>query len=136
MIAEIEDGTRVPGQRPSDDGLTGWLGVSRTPVREAIARLWRRNRQGRRPRQSEVPGWSLRSLLSQDTWMTFPLFSLVLGALVLVGGVLLLTPLGRQRRTVVTVAIVLLSAVVLAGLEIMALFLGVLSSSDWLPDQN
>lgn len=39
MIAEIEDGTLVPGPRPSDDGLTGWLGVSRTPVREAIARL-------------------------------------------------------------------------------------------------
>lgn len=68
--------------------------------------------------------------------MTFPLFSIVLGVLVLVGGVLLLTPLGRKRRTVVTVAIVLLSAVVLAGLEIMALFLGVLTSSDWLPDQN
>ena len=68
--------------------------------------------------------------------MTFPLFSVVLGDLVLVGGVLLLTPLGRKRRTVVTVAIVLLSAVVLAGLEIMALLLGVLSSSDWLPDQS
>jgi hypothetical protein len=68
--------------------------------------------------------------------MTFPLFSVVLGALVLVGGVLLLTPLGRQRRTVVTVAIVLLSAGVLAGLEVMALFLGVLVSSDWLPDQS
>ena len=39
MIAAIEDGTLVPGERLSDDELTGWLGVSRTPVREAIARL-------------------------------------------------------------------------------------------------
>jgi len=39
MIAAIDDGTLVPGERLSDDELTGWLGVSRTPVREAIARL-------------------------------------------------------------------------------------------------
>ncbi|WP_309146596.1 GntR family transcriptional regulator [Curtobacterium sp. MCBD17_021] len=34
-----EDGTLVPGERLNDDQLTAWLGVSRTPVREAIARL-------------------------------------------------------------------------------------------------
>lgn len=39
MVAAIEDGTLVPGERLSDDELTAWLGVSRTPVREAIARL-------------------------------------------------------------------------------------------------
>lgn len=39
MIAAIEDGTLVPGERLNDDQLTAWLGVSRTPVREAIARL-------------------------------------------------------------------------------------------------
>jgi DNA-binding GntR family transcriptional regulator len=39
MVAAIEDGTLVPGERLNDDELTTWLGVSRTPVREAIARL-------------------------------------------------------------------------------------------------
>ena len=39
MVAAIEDGTLVPGERLNDDELTAWLGVSRTPVREAIARL-------------------------------------------------------------------------------------------------
>jgi len=39
MIAAIEDGTLLPGERLNDDQLTAWLGVSRTPVREAIARL-------------------------------------------------------------------------------------------------
>lgn len=32
----IEDGTLEPGERHVDDDLTSWLGVSRTPVREAI----------------------------------------------------------------------------------------------------
>lgn len=35
----IEDGTLEPGERLNDEELTTWLGVSRTPVREAIARL-------------------------------------------------------------------------------------------------
>ncbi|MGW8431155.1 GntR family transcriptional regulator [Curtobacterium citreum] len=39
MLDAIEDGTLTPGERLNDDELTGWLGVSRTPVREAIARL-------------------------------------------------------------------------------------------------
>jgi len=39
MISAIEDGTLAPGERLNDDQLTAWLGVSRTPVREAIARL-------------------------------------------------------------------------------------------------
>lgn len=39
MVGAIEDGTLVPGERLNDDELTAWLGVSRTPVREAIARL-------------------------------------------------------------------------------------------------
>jgi len=39
MVAAIEDGTLLPGERLNDDELTSWLGVSRTPVREAIARL-------------------------------------------------------------------------------------------------
>lgn len=68
--------------------------------------------------------------------MTFPLFGLILGAVVLVSGVLLLTPLGRQRRTVMTVAIVLLSAGALAGVEVMALLLDIGFSSDWLPNQS
>lgn len=39
MLAAIVDGTLVPGERLNDDELTKWLGVSRTPVREAIAQL-------------------------------------------------------------------------------------------------
>ena len=84
-----------------------------------------------RPR-SQAPG----SSSSQDAWMTFPLFGLVLGAVVLASGVLLLTPLGRRRRTVVTVAIVLLAAGTLAGLEITKMLLDIVFTSDWLPDQS
>lgn len=39
MLAAIQDGTLEPGERLNDEQLTAWLGVSRTPVREAIARL-------------------------------------------------------------------------------------------------
>jgi DNA-binding GntR family transcriptional regulator len=39
MLAAIVDGTLEPGERLNDDELTKWLGVSRTPVREAIAQL-------------------------------------------------------------------------------------------------
>lgn len=35
----IVDGTLAPGERLSDGDLVEWLGVSRTPVREALARL-------------------------------------------------------------------------------------------------
>jgi DNA-binding GntR family transcriptional regulator len=35
----IVDGTFAPGERLSDGDLVQWLGVSRTPVREALARL-------------------------------------------------------------------------------------------------
>jgi DNA-binding GntR family transcriptional regulator len=39
MLEAIENGTLEAGERLNDDELTSWLGVSRTPVREAIARL-------------------------------------------------------------------------------------------------
>jgi len=39
MLAAIVDGTLEPGERLNDDELCKWLGVSRTPVREAIAQL-------------------------------------------------------------------------------------------------
>lgn len=39
LRAAILEGTLEPGERLNDDELTAWLGVSRTPVREAIARL-------------------------------------------------------------------------------------------------
>ncbi|MBD8704914.1 GntR family transcriptional regulator [Frigoribacterium sp. CFBP 13712] len=39
LLASIVDGTLEPGERLNDDELTKWLGVSRTPVREAIAQL-------------------------------------------------------------------------------------------------
>ncbi|MEV0128423.1 GntR family transcriptional regulator [Dactylosporangium sp. NPDC050688] len=35
----IVDGTLAPGERLNDGDLAQWLGVSRTPVREALARL-------------------------------------------------------------------------------------------------
>ncbi|MBO3750670.1 GntR family transcriptional regulator [Streptosporangiaceae bacterium NEAU-GS5] len=35
----IVDGTLTPGERLNDGDLAQWLGVSRTPVREALARL-------------------------------------------------------------------------------------------------
>jgi len=37
----IVDGTLAPGERLNDHDLAEWLGVSRTPVREALARLER-----------------------------------------------------------------------------------------------
>ncbi|KQO63792.1 GntR family transcriptional regulator [Curtobacterium sp. Leaf261] len=39
LLAAIQDGTLQPGERLNDDDLVQWLGVSRTPIREAIARL-------------------------------------------------------------------------------------------------
>jgi DNA-binding GntR family transcriptional regulator len=39
ILAAIVDGTLEPGERLNDDQLVKWLGVSRTPVREAIAQL-------------------------------------------------------------------------------------------------
>ncbi|PZE77725.1 MULTISPECIES: GntR family transcriptional regulator [unclassified Curtobacterium] len=39
MLAAIHDGTLQPGERLNDDELVRWLGVSRTPIREAIAKL-------------------------------------------------------------------------------------------------
>ncbi|GAA4675536.1 GntR family transcriptional regulator [Frondihabitans cladoniiphilus] len=39
MLAAIGDGTLELGERLNDDELVTWLGVSRTPVREAIAKL-------------------------------------------------------------------------------------------------
>jgi len=35
----IVDGTLAPGERLNDADLVSWLGVSRTPIREALARL-------------------------------------------------------------------------------------------------
>ncbi|WP_324170120.1 GntR family transcriptional regulator [Microbacterium oxydans] len=39
--ATIFDGTLVPGERLSDEELQRWLGMSRTPVREALSGLTR-----------------------------------------------------------------------------------------------
>jgi len=39
MYSAIIDGTLELGERLNDDELVNWLGVSRTPVREAIAKL-------------------------------------------------------------------------------------------------
>jgi len=39
MLTAIADGTLELGERLNDEDLVAWLGVSRTPVREAIAKL-------------------------------------------------------------------------------------------------
>jgi DNA-binding GntR family transcriptional regulator len=39
LRAAIVDGTLAPGEQLRDHDLAGWLGVSRTPVREALLRL-------------------------------------------------------------------------------------------------
>ena len=39
LRAAIVDGTLAPGEKLRDAELESWLGVSRTPIREAIARL-------------------------------------------------------------------------------------------------
>jgi len=39
MLTAIQDGTLQAGERLNDDELVQWLGVSRTPIREAIAKL-------------------------------------------------------------------------------------------------
>jgi DNA-binding GntR family transcriptional regulator len=39
MLEAIQDGTLQRGERLNDDELVQWLGVSRTPIREAIAKL-------------------------------------------------------------------------------------------------
>lgn len=39
MLAALRDGTLQHGERLNDDELVQWLGVSRTPIREAIAKL-------------------------------------------------------------------------------------------------
>ncbi len=39
ILAAVHDGSLQPGQRISDAALAGQLGVSRTPVREALLRL-------------------------------------------------------------------------------------------------
>ncbi|GGL67999.1 GntR family transcriptional regulator [Curtobacterium sp. C1] len=39
--AAIMDGTLEPGERLNDDELIAWLGVSRTPIREALSQLTR-----------------------------------------------------------------------------------------------
>lgn len=39
LLAAIVDGVLEPGERLRDEELATWLGVSRTPIREAITRL-------------------------------------------------------------------------------------------------
>jgi DNA-binding GntR family transcriptional regulator len=39
LLEAITHGTFTPGERLRDDELSSWLGASRTPIREALARL-------------------------------------------------------------------------------------------------
>src|SRR3954462_6340359 len=47
----IVDGTLAPGERLRDQELTEWLGLSRTPVREALSRLEQDGRGGTEPQR-------------------------------------------------------------------------------------
>jgi len=64
----IVDGTLAPGERLNDGDLTEWLGVSRTPVREALARLERaglvQTKPGRHTIVSPVDVRAARNALS------------------------------------------------------------------------
>jgi DNA-binding GntR family transcriptional regulator len=50
----IVDGTLAPGERLNDADLIAWLGVSRTPIREALARLERSGLVQTKPGRSTV----------------------------------------------------------------------------------
>lgn len=50
----IVDGTFAPGERIRDLDLAGWLGVSRTPIREAFLRLERAGLLETRPGQTTI----------------------------------------------------------------------------------
>ncbi|GAY13245.1 GntR family transcriptional regulator [Pseudonocardia sp. N23] len=50
----IVDGTLAPGEKLVDAELSGWLGVSRTPIREALGRLERSGLVLTRPGHSTV----------------------------------------------------------------------------------
>ncbi|MGD9986718.1 GntR family transcriptional regulator [Pseudonocardia sp.] len=50
----IVDGTLAPGERLVDAELSSWLGVSRTPIREALGRLERSGLVQTRPGHSTV----------------------------------------------------------------------------------
>ncbi len=54
LRAAIVDGTLVPGERLSDVELGRWLGVSRTPIREALARLERAGLVQTKPGRSTI----------------------------------------------------------------------------------
>jgi DNA-binding GntR family transcriptional regulator len=48
------DGTLAPGERLNDADLSSWLGVSRTPIREALARLERAGLVQTKPGRSTI----------------------------------------------------------------------------------
>lgn len=64
----IVDGTLAPGERLNDGDLAAWLGVSRTPVREALTRLEQaglvRTKPGRYTIVSEVDVRAVRAAQS------------------------------------------------------------------------
>ncbi|MCM4084313.1 GntR family transcriptional regulator [Paractinoplanes hotanensis] len=72
----IVDGAFAPGERLNDAELAKWLGVSRTPVREALARLEEsglvRSRRGRYTMVSPLDLRALRGAQSVTTAMHEP----------------------------------------------------------------
>lgn len=54
LRSAIVDGTLSPGEKLKDTELEGWLGVSRTPIREAIQRLERDGLVETRPNKSTL----------------------------------------------------------------------------------
>ena len=64
----IVDGTLAPGERLRDAELERWLGVSRTPIREALARLEQAGLVRTRPGHSTVVApWDARAARHAQT---------------------------------------------------------------------
>jgi DNA-binding GntR family transcriptional regulator len=64
----IVDGTLAPGERLRDPELEHWLGVSRTPIREALARLEQAGLVRTRPGHSTVVApWDARAARHAQT---------------------------------------------------------------------
>lgn len=75
LCAAIVSGTLAPGERLHDDELCSWLGLSRTPVRDAIGRLEDEGLVETAPQRYT----QVAPLRAADVHDTFPLLAVVHG---------------------------------------------------------